>query len=164
MSDSLELPGTVRTDEPLLLAHLERDLKLIRRYEFVHSNLPWKAKSPIVVAFLNAARVVLRGGLSFAMGTQDEFNAAVSRVLLEFTRRAATRDPLMLHESAVDEARRLLEQSANSDAEKDALQLLVQEVLLLREQVCAAQLTMAECERQQSELLRRLAALEDQAR
>ncbi len=112
-------------------------------------------------AFLNAARAVLRGALSFAMGSQDEFNAAVSRVLLEFTRRAATRNPLTLHESAVDEALRLLETQAHSDAEREALKLLAQEVLLLREQVRAAQLTMAECEQLQSELLRRLAALEN---
>jgi hypothetical protein len=103
---------------------------------------------------------VLRGALSVAMGTQDEFNAAVSRVLLEFSRRAATRNPLTTNDSALDEALQLLSTRADSDAERRALELVAQEVLLLREQVRAAQLSLAESERLQSELLRRLAALE----
>lgn len=159
-------PDAGRTDEPLLLAHLERDLQLIRRYAFVHSNLSFKPRVPLVGGLLavglNAARAVLRGMLTLAMGTQDEFNAAVAQVLLEFTRRAATRNPLTPSDSALDEALRILSTRASTEAQANALKLVAREVQLLREQVRAAQLTATENERQASELLRRIAALEEQ--
>jgi hypothetical protein len=154
------LPPNVRADEPLLLSHLERDLKLIRRYAFVHSHAPFRTRAPFFGAVLNALRAVLRGMLSFALGSQDEYNAAVADVLLEFTRRAATRNPLLVDDAALDEALRLLSNGAPRDAQRDALNLIAREVQLLREQVRAAQLTASENERLTSELVRRVAALE----
>jgi hypothetical protein len=152
-------------DEPLPLVHLERDLRLMQRYAFIHSNAPFTSKAPLVgpliVAVKGAARRMLRRVLNATMGTQEEFNAAVANILFEFTRRAATPTPLTLNEAASDEALRRLAASANGRERAEALILLAREIQLLRDQVRAAQLSASQSERLASELLRRVSSLEE---
>lgn len=157
--------SVARDDEPMPLAHLEHDLRLIQRYAFIHSNAPFRSSvpwvGPAIIAVKRAVRWVLRGVLSAAVGTQEEFNAAVANILFEFTRRAATPSPLTLHEAAVDEALHRLASLPDGREQAEALTLLAREIQLLQEQVRAAQLSASESERLASELLRRVAALED---
>ncbi len=152
-------------DKPFPLAHLEHDLRLIQRYAFIHSNAPFTSSvpwvGPVIVAVKRAVRRALRGVLSATMGTQEEFNAAVANILFEFTRRAATPAPLTLNEAAVDEALRRLASFPDGREQAEALTLLAREIQLVREQVRAAQLSASQSERLASELLRRVAALED---
>jgi hypothetical protein len=115
----------------------------------------------VIVAVKRAVRRALRGVLSATMGTQEEFNAAVANILFEFTRRAATPAPLTLNEAAVDEALRRLASFPDGREQAEALTLLAREIQLVREQVRAAQLSASQSERLASELLRRVAALED---
>ena len=150
----------------LYLPHLDHDLQIIRRYVFVHSNLPFTSNVPLLGPLLVAAKRILRWALrsvlSATIGTQDEFNAAVANVLFEFTRRAATAAPLTTNDAAADQALRLLANGSSGDASRQALTLITREIQLLRDQVRAAQLSASESERAASELLRRVAALEDQ--
>ncbi len=154
----------LRAESAQPIAHLDRDLRLIRRYAFVHSNMPFTVKVPLVgpavVLLVRTARRFLRGVSAIALGPQNEFNAAVAEILFEFTRRASTSEPLTLSEATFDEAVQRLASAATSREQSEALQIVVREVQLLREQVRAAQLSASESERQVSELLRRVAALE----
>jgi hypothetical protein len=149
-------------EAPLPVAHLERDLKLIQRYAFIHSNVPFKSNNPLlgglIVAMKGTARAGLRRALAWSIGTQAEFNAAVANILFEFTRRAASPAPLTLNESALDDAQR---HAASTDPHEhaEAVELLAREIQLLGEQVRAAQLTASENERLVSELRREIEIL-----
>lgn len=155
---------TLESRDDGYLPHLERDLRLVRRYAFIHSDAPLTSNvpllGPLIVAVQRAVRGLLRRAVVPAMGTQAEFNAAVAEILFEFTRRAATSSPLTLNDSALDDALRLLSSSTDGREQTQALALLAREIQLLREQVRAAQLSASESERVVSELLRRVAALE----
>ncbi len=152
--------------EPLSIPQLERELRLIQRYAFVHSNAPFQSDVPLIGPFIvaakHAARRLLRGLLSTTVGTQDEFNAAVANILFEFTRRAATPEPLTLNDDTLDEVMRRLSTTSDGRGQAEVLRLLVREIQLLREQVRAAQLSASENERQVSELVRRVSILESQ--
>jgi hypothetical protein len=153
-----------RDAEPLAIAHLERDLRLVQRYAFIHSDAPFTSNvpliGPLIVALKRAGRRMLRGALSASMGTQDEFNASVANILFEFTRRAASPAPLTLNEAAVDQVLNRLSAASGDREQVAALTMLAREMQLLREQVRAAQLSASASERLASELLRRVAALE----
>ncbi|MGE5140477.1 MAG: hypothetical protein ACM3JD_13500 [Rudaea sp.] len=149
-------------DGPLPLAHLERDLRLIQRYTFIHSDAPFTSGvplvGPVIVLVERAARRVLRAASGGVLGSQSEFNAAVAEILFEFTRRAASPEPLALNPDALEQALALISRSDGEQAR--ALSLLVRQVQLLEQQVRAAQLSAADGERKMAELSRRLAELE----
>lgn len=149
-------------DGPLPLPHLERDLRLIQRYTFIHSDAPFTSGvplvGPVIVLVKRAARRVLRAVSGGVLGSQSEFNAAVAEILFEFTRRASSDDPLTLNPAALNQALAMISKSDGEQAR--ALSLLVRQVQLLEQQVRAAQLSAADGEHKIADLSRRLAELE----
>ena len=149
-------------DAPFSIPHLERDLRLIQRYTFIHSDAPFTSGvplvGPVIVVLKRAARRVLRGSAGAALGSQAEFNAAVAEILFEFTRRAPGPKPLTLNPDGLEQALDLVSKTDGEQAR--ALALLVRQVQLMAQEVRAAQLSAAESERQVAELSRRVAELE----
>lgn len=163
--ESKDKPQTNSSAAPAtVLPQLEESIKAIERYAFIRADAPFVSQTPVVgplIAFAkNLLRRVLRWGLPFAIGSQDEFNAAVAEILVEFTHRAALAPGEPPGDVKLDGLLKQLDASNPRDrALITAFAMLTREISLLREGVRAANLSAAEMESTIAELQRELEKL-----
>ncbi len=141
------------------LPHLEQSVKTIEKYAFIHLDAPFVSSTPVVGPLValakNLFRRVLRWTLPIALGSQDEFNAAVANLLVEFTHRAALAPSKTPNAVKLEDILRQLDMSDPRDrALLTAFGMLTREIALLHESARAANLSAAEMERALAELRR----------